>query len=298
MTKSVILFLLLSFAATGYVQSQQYPQQQPEVKTIQPRIMVIPYTKEGEDIRTVLEDDINKRIALSKIKEAFDKRGFTTVDFTSRLKAAMGNAVFSGANKSDVKAQIIQMSGADIYVEAEIDLSKNAYSAKKAKVLLQAYESTSGNSLANIIGESKLISDDMGLLVSKAVEGSIEEFLNTMQTKFTDIVNDGKTILVTIGFDANSEYDLSSLIGVDGLPLSDVIEVWMSENAYKNYYHLQGVSDTEMLFDDVRIPLRDPVTNANYTLNRFALSFYQYLRALGLNVKRDVKGNTLFVTIQ
>lgn len=297
MIKPVIFFFLLSFAATGHARSLQYPQQ-PEVKTIQPRIMVIPYTKEGEDIRTVLEGDINKRIALSKIKEAFDKRGFTTVDFTSRLKTAMGNAVFSGANKSDVKAQIIQMSGADVYVEAEIDLSKNAYSAKKAKVLLQAYEATSGNSLANIIGESKLISDDMGLLVSKAVEGSIEEFLNTMQTKFTDIVNDGKTILVTIGFDANSEYDLSSPIGTDGLPLSDVIEIWMSENAYKNYYHLQGVSDTEMLFDDIRIPLRDPVTNANYTLNRFALSFYQYLRTLGLNVRRDVKGNTLFVTIQ
>jgi len=298
--KSVIFFLLLllSNVITGQVHAQNYSQQ-PEVKTIQPRIMVIPYTKEGEDIRTVLEDDINKRIALSRIKEAFDRRGFTTVDFTSRLKSAMGNAVFVGANKSDVKAQIIQMSGADVYVEAEIDLSKkSSYSAKNVKVLLQAYEATSGNSLANIIGESKLISDDTGLLVSKAVEGSIEEFLNTMQAKFTDIVNDGKTILVSIGFDANSEYDLSSPAGSDNQLLSDLIEIWMSENAFKNYYHLQGVSDTEMLFDDVRIPLRDPVTNANYTLNRFALSLYQYLRTLGMNAKRDVRGNTLFITIQ
>ena len=297
MMRSLILFLLLSFAGTGFVQSQENVMQ-PEVKTIQPRIMVIPYTKEGEDIRTVLEGDINKRIALSKIKESFDKRGYTTVDFTSRLKSAMGNAVFVGATKTDVKAQIIQMSGADVYVEAEIDLSQNNYSAKKVKVLLQAYEATSGNSLANIIGESKLISNDVGLLVSKAVEGSIEEFLNTIQSKFTDIVNDGKTVLVTIGFDANSAHDLSSQVGAGGALLSDLIEVWMSENSYKNYYHLQGVSDTEMLFDDVRIPLRDPVTNNNYTLNRFALSFYQYLRTLGLNAKRDIKGNTLFITIQ
>ena len=27
---------------------------------VQPKIMVIPYTKEGEDIRTVLEEDSNK----------------------------------------------------------------------------------------------------------------------------------------------------------------------------------------------------------------------------------------------
>ena len=268
-----------------------------DVKTIQPRIMVIPYTKEGEDIRTVLEDDVNKRIVLTKIKEAFDKRGFTTVDFTARLKSAMGNAAFMGANKSDLKAQIIQMSGADIYVEAEIAFNNNAYTSN-LRVILQAYEATSGNSLANIIGESRQVSNDAAALGMRAIEGCIEEFLNTMNAKFTDIVNDGKTVLVTIGFDANSEHDLSSPVGSKGLLLADAIETWMAENSYKNYYHLQGATDTEMLFDDVRIPLRDPATNNNYTLSRFGLLFYQYLRSLGLNAKRDIKGNTLFVTIQ
>ena len=54
---------------------------------VQPKIMVIPYTKEGEDIRTVLENDANKRIALSKIKEAFDERGVSTIDFVAKVKA-------------------------------------------------------------------------------------------------------------------------------------------------------------------------------------------------------------------
>ena len=53
-----------------------------EAQTIvQPKIMVIPFTKEGEDIRTILENDENKRIALTKIKEAFDERGISTIDF-------------------------------------------------------------------------------------------------------------------------------------------------------------------------------------------------------------------------
>jgi len=51
---------------------------------------------------------------------------------------------------------------------------------------------------------------------------------------------------------------------------------------------MQGATDTEMLFDDVRIPLRDPETNNNYTLNRFGLLLYQYLRSLGVNAKRDI----------
>ena len=300
--RTIIFIALAGVVSLFRAYSQDFPQTETalpvqEVKTIQPRIMVIPYTKEGEDIRTVLEDDVNKRIVLTKIKEAFDKRGFTTVDFIARLKSAMGNATFMGANKSDLKAQIIQMSGADIYVEAEIDFKSNSYT-NNLRVILQANEATSGNSLANIIGESRLVSNDAGALGAKAVENCIEEFLNTMNTKFTDIVNDGKTVLVTIGFDDNSEYDLSSPVGSNGLLLSDAIEAWMAENSYKNYYHMQGATDTEMLFDDVRIPLRDPATNNNYTLNRFGLLFYQYLRSLGLNAKRDIKGNTLFVTIQ
>ena len=57
-----------------------------DVVTVQPKIMVIPYTKAGEDIRTILEQDVNKRITLAKIKEAFDSRGFTTVDLQRDLR--------------------------------------------------------------------------------------------------------------------------------------------------------------------------------------------------------------------
>jgi len=69
--------------------------------------MVIPYTKEGEDIRTILEADVNKRIILTKIKEAFDSRGFTTIDFTAKLKAAIDNSIFTSDNQTDLKAQIM-----------------------------------------------------------------------------------------------------------------------------------------------------------------------------------------------
>lgn len=39
-----------------------------ETGTVQPKIMVVPFTKEGEDIRTILEEDVNKRIVLTKSK--------------------------------------------------------------------------------------------------------------------------------------------------------------------------------------------------------------------------------------
>lgn len=81
-----------------------------EAVTVQPRIMVVPFVKQGEDIRTVLENDVNKRIVMAKIREAFDSRGFTTVDFLARLKSLSNTSGLTMDNQSDLKSMIIQHS--------------------------------------------------------------------------------------------------------------------------------------------------------------------------------------------
>lgn len=268
-------------------------------QTVQPKIMVIPFTKEGEDIRTILEEDVNRRIAITKIKEAFDGRGFTTVDFTAKLKAAKDNNVFTSDNQTDIKTQIIQMSGADIYVQAEVNVQKGQ-SGSSVTLILTGYEASTGNSLSNKVGESgKFYTEDIGKLASKAVESVAEDFLNVMQTKFTDIVNNGKSVIIDISFDAGSQYTMSSdNIGSAGLPLSDQLEEWMGKNAYKNNYHIQGTTDLKMIFDDVRIPLKDQATGVNYNPNKFALEIFKFLKSLSLDVKKDVKGSTIYITIK
>ena len=269
-----------------------------QVQTVQPKIMVIPFTKEGEDIRNILEADVNKRIAITKIKEAFDSRGFTTVDFIAKLKAAKDNNTFVSDNQTDIKTQIIQMSGADIYVQAEVNVQKGQ-SGTSVTLILTGYEASTGNSLSNKIGESgKFFTDDIGKLASKAVESVAEDFLNVMQTKFTDIVNNGKSVIIDISFDASSQYNMSSEIGSDGLPLSDQLEMWMEKNAFKNNYHIQGTTDLKMIFDDVKIPLKDQASGNNYNPNKFALELWKFIKGLGLQPGKDVKGNTIFITIK
>ena len=291
----IVFFLCLAFGAIaqeGTVQTIQ------KVTTVQPKIMVVPYTKEGEDIRTLLEEDVNKRIALTKIKEAFDLRGFTTVDFTAKLKTVNMQNAFMADNKADLKSQIIQQSGADVYVEAEINtLFSNT--GNSVKLIITAYEISTGNSLANKVGESnKFYTDDIGKLATKAIESCAEDFLNTMQMKFTDIVENGKSIQINFGFDAGSAYTMSSEVGTNGLLLSDEIELWMEQAAYKNNYHIQGTTDTQMIFDDVRIPLKDPTTGNNYNTNKFALEIFKFMRGLGLQISRDIKGNTIYITVK
>lgn len=282
--KKFILYFLFSISVfMGFAQ---------DVVTVQPKIMVIPYTKEGEDIRSVLEEDVNKRITLTKIKEAFDSRGFTTVDFTARLKAMSQSAVFNADNQSDLKSQLIEMSGADIYVEAEMDILFSE-SGNSVKVIISAYDVSTGASLANKVGESgKFYTDDIGKLASKAISTCAEEFLNTIQMKFTDIVENGRSLIISFGFDEASAYLMSSEVGSQGLQLSDEIELWMEENAYKNNYHIQGTTDKQMIFDDVRIPLKDPKNGSNYNANKFALAIFKFMKSLGLQIQRDIKGTT------
>lgn len=265
--------------------------------TVQPKIMVVPFVKEGENIRNVLENDVNKRIVLTKIKEAFDSRGFTTVDFLGRLKALSKANGLAMDNQSDLKTMIIQQSGADIYVDAEIDVVLSG-SGNGVKVIMTAYDTSTGNSLANKVGDSgKFYTDDIGRLASKAVEGQADAFLNVMQTKFNDIVTNGRSINVTIGFAQTSQYSMSSEVGANGFALSDEIEMWMSENAYKGNYHIQGTTEKQMIFDDVRIPLKDDNGN-NYNINKFGLKFMMFARKMGLQIGRDISNNTLIITIK
>ncbi len=287
MKKNILLI------ATAFISCMAWAQ----TATVQPKIMVIPYTKQGEDITQVIENDVNKRIVLAKIREAFDSRGFTTIDFAAKLKSFSRTEGLSQESQTDLKAMIIQQSGADIYVEAEMDILLSS-SGNSVKTILTAYDISTGGSLANKVGESgKFYTDDIGKLGAKAVEKVADEFLDIIQTKFTDIVNNGRSISVDFSFEQTSSLSMSTEIGSEGLTLSDQIELWMSEHAYKNNYHIQGTTDKRMIFDDVRIPLKDSNGN-NYNINRFGLEFLKFARSNGLQITRSTANNTLVITFK
>lgn len=268
-----------------------------QTATVQPKIMVIPYAKQDEDITTIIENDVNKRIVLAKIREAFDSRGFTTIDFAAKLKSVSRTSGLTQGTQSDLKTMIIEQSGADIYVEAEMDILLSP-SGNSVKTILTAYDISTGGSLANKVGESgKFYTDDIGKLATKAVEKVVDDFLSTIQNKFTDIINNGRSIMVDFTFDPSSTLSMFSEIGNDGLGLSDHLELWMNENAYKNNYHIQGTTDKRMIFDDVRIPLKDENGN-NYNINKFGLEFLKFARELGVKISRTTVGNTLIITFK
>lgn len=265
-------------------------------KNIQPTIMVIPFVKESQDMRTILESDINLRVAVSKVKEEFDNRGFNTIDFRARVKQLNNDKAMELENRTSLKQEIIELSGADIYIETEATINRSS-GGNSVTVIVTAYDAFSGFSLSNKVKTSpKFYSENYEKLTEKACEGLVEEFLNTLQSKFDEIVQNGRIATMSITFAEGSTVDMDAEVGDSGEILSDQIEQWLEKNAYKGYFHTQGVTSTKMLVDELRVPFKDEKGN-NYRISKFASEFRQFLKGLGLESTRDIQGNKLFITI-
>lgn len=291
--KKLHIIILLYILITTCVKAQN---SNIESKTIQPTIMVIPYANNDQDLLQSLERDINTRVAISKVKEGFDNRKFSTIDLKAKLKQLENDKTMESTNQSSLKQQVIEISGADLYVEVETKINYSN-SGNSVTVIINGFDAYSGISLSNKVGNSaKFYTDNFEKLTINAVNSVIEDFLNTMQIKFEDIVKNGRITSLNITFGNESKYTMDSEIDKDHKLLSENIEEWMEKNAFKSYFHIQGQTSTKMIIDEFRLPLRD-INNNNYRISKFVSEFRAFLRAKGLDTTRDIQGSKIFITI-
>lgn len=133
----VNLFVLTIGAMTAQVNSHP---------VVQPTIMVVPFAKEGEKLRAAYEKSDINRIAITKVKEAFDKRGVNTIDLIGKLKQTNNNAALQEEQANETMDQVVILSGADIYVVVEAT-KKYSSTGNSATVILTAYDAFSESPL-------------------------------------------------------------------------------------------------------------------------------------------------------
>lgn len=289
----ISLILLLLITPKTYSQNTEN-----ENKTIQPTIMVIPFVAKGESIRKKLEHDNNILVAVTKVKEGFDKRGINTIDLRAKLKQLSNIDVLEEDAETSDKDEVIRLSGADIYVEVQ---SKRNYSSSgnSVSLVLTAYDAFSGQSLANkVVNSPSFYTKNFEKLTEKAVEKTIDDFLNTIQTKFDNILENGRSIVLTIGITDDSDVDFDKEYNNGNDLLSELIEDWVEENAFKNYYHMQGITKSKLIFDDIRIPVKDLKTGKTYKVSSFVRKLRKFLRSLNLKFDRSIQGSNIVITIK
>jgi hypothetical protein len=268
-----------------------------EVAQNLPYIMVIPRIQKGEDIRTLLDQNQNLRIAVTKLETFFHERGYPPSNFVAKLQAIKTNQTFVGDNQSDLKTKILEADNPDVYVQIDAVVIP-CEGASIAHLNVEAYYTATGASLGSMTMESPCNRADYGQLVQRAINDNGDNFLNMIQRSLAVMEQNGVPVYVEIGLAAGSTYKMNSPVGEAHEQLSDVMEDWFEKNAFKNQYRVQGNTTQKMILSEVRIPLRDQATGSNYSANKFARAIAKYMGSLGLNVIKDVRGMSIYLTIQ
>jgi len=199
--KQVLQFLLVGILIITNTTCVQAQKDCEDVNTIQPSIMVLPRTVKGEDLRTIMDEQPEVRVAISKVKQAFDDRSYTTLDFETTLKARMRDEVVTKESQTEFKNRIFRNIPSDIIVEIDVIIDPIG-NDHRATIILEANVTDNGNSMASvpIIGNSRATPDKI-LLISAALrkendnnELLLDEFLRKMNEGWAEIRENGKSV--------------------------------------------------------------------------------------------------------
>jgi hypothetical protein len=263
----------------------------------QPTIMVIPFTPKESDLRSNYEHNEWLRVAITKVKDAFDQRGVNTIDFRAKLKQLGNNEALQEDQKRSIKDDIVAISGADIYVEVEANINRSG-SGNSVTVIMSAFNTFSGESYANKVATSpKFYTDSYEKLIAKVVDEEVPNLLGVLSEKFDDIRVNGLTVTLNAGIDESSDLKMDTEVGTEGYLLSDLLEEYISKNTVKGNYHIQGVTANKVTFNVVKVPYKDENGNA-FRATKYALDIRRFLRTNEINASTTVVGNSITLTIK
>lgn len=263
-----------------------------------PTIIVVPYRNGHETYAEILQNDYDRRVAVNVVQHGFEERDITTVDFINKLNAVKRRADYdknSGAAQSSDR-QILQSSGADIFVEVEImkDIKEEG---SRVNLTLKAYETASGNIVANKVATTqrryKTLETDV--LCQYTVEDNMEDFMNQIMKNFAP--SRGTRVVLHVVIDANATFTMNDPAGKNNYSLSNVIRQWVRKNAFEGKFHLQGMTDDMMEFDYVNIP---PIDEDGLRMDAAQFSFLleSYLKEeQNIPCSAKLDGNTIIITI-
>lgn len=265
-----------------------------------PSIMVVPYKKDGETYKNILQNDFDRRMAVGKVRSGFNERGVTTIDIEGKAFATNRSMEFESNTADSNDKQLITNSGADVYVI--VDLKKD-YSPNGNRVALSmtAYETSSGNILATRQGWSnRFNTNSLDQLCVYAVKDQLSPFLNDISKSFANKIVKGNSVVLKLSVASTSMMTMNSTISGKS-SLGNEVRQWVRKNSHNGRYHIQGMVDESMIFDNIQIPAKD-IDGLPMDPSQFAYNLTDYIKNnLQTNISPDspkIDGSTIYITIE
>lgn len=264
-----------------------------------PTIIVVPFkTPEYNSFAEILQNDYDRRVAVSAVQKGFEEKNITTVDLLNKINATQRMSQYdknSGAGQSSDRA-LLQQSGADISVE--VDVMKDVQqSGSRVSLTLKASETASGNIIATQVATTnrryQTVATDV--LCAYAVQDNIDAFLEQILKNFAP--SKGTRVSLSVSIDGSATRTMNDPAGSKGYALSNVIRQWVRKNAYEGKFHLQGMVDDNMTFDYIVIP---PIDEDGLRMDAAQFSFLleEYLKETeNIPCSARLEGNKIMITI-
>lgn len=261
-----------------------------------PTIMVVPYRKNGETFADILQGDVDKRVAVTAVQKGFVEKGVSTVDFETKYRAIQRSALYETGTATSLDKELLQNSGADVYVE--VDLEKDVTASGSRVILnLKANETASGiNLAAETYSSNRFRTTATDRLCYYAVKDVLGNFLKEISTAMAKKIDKGNTIVLHVAIAEGATMDMDAEVGDDGFPLSDVLRMWVKKNAKNGKFHVQGSNREKIVFDQLQIQNKGSEGDM-MDANDFALSLFTYLKRKGIACEKKVDGSTVYITI-
>jgi hypothetical protein len=288
MKQKIILIAFLVFIGT-----KTFSQ---DVEQIQPTIMVMPFTKSGQNALELFESDFKWQSIIARINNAFQERGFRPKDLQETINQVKKTKVISSLRNANfsVEEAIYAEARTDIIVKAFINIhSEDGGVTNSVQISIKAIEASSRMSLYDlpVASSPPFKTTDYGYLVDRVLteENRVEKFIDGLNEAFGQIVALGKAITIEIIVTEESQFKLDDEIGDNLDFISELITEWVKTNANKNQYRIKQDSESILSFDEVRIPLKTE-SGSNYTINDFSRSISRAIEKIcrkdGVKAKR------------
>ena len=229
------------------------------------------------DYKTAVAKDLQLNAIISKINTLMADRGFPLKDLHQSLKsiAKLSPEIKTIKNKRNDASirespldQLRRTAKADIILE--ISWMVNTTGPKHCITYnLSAKDAYSNKQVAGAEGTGKAsFSAEIPILLEEAVQDHMDVFVARLQTYFDDLLANGREVVLEMHVFEPGTMDFTQ--EYDGYELNEVIDNWLSDNCVNHRFNKSDVTETMILYEQVRIPL--------YKSNGMAQDTYGFTR--------------------
>ena len=242
--------------------------------TVQPTLVVVPFTTTGQDALNLYETKFEYRAIINEITNAIGKRGsFMPQDLQEIISRRKENSVLNEVNdvNADATKIILDNVTADILVKAEIYVFSEA-GTNSVQLTLKAVDKASGKTLfaSPLLSSPGFKTNDFAYLAQRVLnqDDAIGTFCTGVSNAFKSIAANGRSIQVIFETTSTSTFKLDDE-DKDLNTFGDLIIDWVKKTSFKGYYKIRTQTPSQIYFEEIKIPIKDE-TGQTYDVNMFA----------------------------